>query len=97
MDYRTDLALERSDILEEKRRMGGPAAEGYIRKESRIDEDISITHIQIISEEGEKAFGKPQGNYITVEVNGILEGKDEIRQRASRALAGVLKGLIPFH
>ena len=92
IDYRTDLALEREQILRER---GG--GDGYTRKQCQVDEDISVTHITIISEEGETAFGRPKGNYITVEVQGIPEQKEDIHNRAARALAQVLKELIPFH
>lgn len=97
MSYRTDLALEIQQILDRQEHQGGPKTTGYIQKSSQLDEDISITYITITDEEGERAFGRPRGNYITIEVQGILEQKNEIRKRAARALAGVLKELIPFH
>ena len=92
LNYRTDLAVETEQLLGEARQR----AQGYIKKESRIDEDISVTEIEITGEEGEKAFGKPRGTYITLEVNGILEEKDGIKERAARALADRLKELIKF-
>ena len=92
LNYRTDLAVETEQLLGEARQR----AQGYIKKESRIDEDISVTEIEITDEEGEKAFGKPRGTYITLEVNGILEEKDGIKERAARALADRLKELIKF-
>lgn len=92
LNYRTDLAVETEQLLGEARQQ----AQGYIKKESRIDDDISITEIEITGAEGEKAFGKPRGTYITLEVNGILEEKDGIKERAARALADRLKELIKF-
>ena len=92
LNYRTDLAVETEQLLGEARQQ----AQGYIKKESRIDDDISVTEIEITGEEGEKAFGKPRGTYITLEVNGILEEKDGIKERAARALADRLKELIKF-
>ena len=129
LSYRTDLAVETHELLEEARAAarkraaaeaetgeggaaGGPGGlagtdgevaggednlTGFIRKERQIDEDISVTEITITDEYGEKAFGKPCGTYITLEVKGILDDKDDIRKRASRALAGALKDLIHFH
>ena len=87
LNYRTDLAVETEQLLGEARQR----AQGYIKKESRIDEDISVTEIEITDEEGEKAFGKPRGTYITLEVRGILEEKNGIKERAARALADRLK------
>lgn len=92
MNYRTDLAVERSQLLDEV----GQRAQGYIKKQSQIDEDIAVTEIEITTEDGEKAFGKPRGTYITLEVKGVLEEKSQIKERAARALADRLKGMIKF-
>ena len=92
MNYRTDLAVERSQLLDE----AGQRAQGYIKKQSQIDEDIAVTEIEITTDEGEKAFGKPRGTYITLEVKGVLEEKSQIKERTARALADRLKELIKF-
>lgn len=63
---------------------------GYIRKQAQIDEDISVIDIEITDEEGERAFGKPKGRYVTLEVQGVLDQKDRIKERAAAALADVL-------
>lgn len=92
LKYRTDLALETDELLAKARQR----AQGYIKKQSQIDEDISVTVITITDEQGEKAFGKPKGTYITLEVSGILEEKDRIKERTAAALAAQLKNLIKF-
>lgn len=92
LNYRTDLAVERSQLLDE----AGQRAQGYIKKQSQIDDDIAVTEIEITTEEGEKAFGKPRGTYITLEVKGVLEEKSQIKERAAHALADRLKELIKF-
>lgn len=89
MSYRTDLAVEIRENLDVKT--------GFIQKNRQIDEDISINHITITTTEGERSFNKPKGNYITLEVQGILDERDEICSRASHALAGIISDLIPFH
>lgn len=63
---------------------------GYIKKQSQIDEDISVIDIEITDEEGERAFGKPKGRYVTLEVQGIIDQKDRIKERAAAALSDVL-------
>lgn len=93
MKYRTDLAIENHELLEEAR----AKATGFVKKQKQIDEDIAVTNIKIVSEEGERAFGKRIGTYITLEANGILEQKDGIKERVARALAAELKELIHFH
>lgn len=92
MEYRTDLAIENHELLEE----AGAMVAGYTKKQSQIDEDISVTEIKIVSSEGERAFGKPKGTYITIEVEGVLEQKDGIKERAAAALADELKKMIRF-
>lgn len=92
MRYRTDLAIENQELLDEARQR----AVGYIRKQKQVDEDICVTEIAINSDEGARAFNKPRGKYITIEVEGILEQKDNIKERAARALACELKEMIPF-
>ncbi len=92
MQYATDLAIENQELLEEARER----ATGYIKKQQQKDEDICVTEIIITDETGEKAFGKYRGTYITVEIEGITEQKDGIKERAARALAGELKKLIHF-
>lgn len=93
MKYRTDLAIENYELLEEAK----TRQTGYIKKQRQIDQDISVTEIQIISKEGEEAFGKKKGNYITFEIQGILEQKDGIKERTAKVLAEELKKLVPFH
>ena len=93
MKYRTDLAIENHELLEEAR----AKATGYIKKQKQIDDDIAVTNIKIVSEEGERAFGKRIGTYITLEAKGILEQKGEIKERVARVLAAELKELVHFH
>ena len=105
MNYRTDLAVELDALLEEARQAAkqksGAAqpmqtATGYIKKQMQLDEDIAVISIEITDEAGEKAFGKPRGTYVTIEIQGLLAEKENIRERAARAVAAELKKLIPF-
>lgn len=92
MKYRTDLAIENNELLEE----AGQRATGYTKKQQQKDGDICVTEIRITDETGEQAFGKPRGTYITVEIDGIPEQKDGIKERAAATLADELKKLIHF-
>lgn len=105
MNYRTDLAVELDALLEEARQAAkqksgaaqpSQTATGYIKKQMQLDEDIAVISIEITDEAGEKAFGKPRGTYVTIEIQGLLAEKENIRERASRAVAAELKNLIPF-
>ena len=66
------------------------------RTDLALDEDIAVIEIEILNEEGEKAFQRPRGTYVTIEIQGLFEEKENIRERASRAVAAELKKLIPF-
>jgi len=92
MEYRTDLALETEQILGES----GAKPVGYTKKQRQVDEDISIFEIEITSPEGSTAFRKPMGTYVTMEVEGLTEQKDGIKERAAKALAEELKKMISF-
>lgn len=96
MKYRTDLAVEIHENLKNAEDQSNENL-GFTRKQRDIDEDIALTEIIITDETGERAFGKPKGTYITLEVKGIAEEKENIKQRAARALAAALKELISFH
>ncbi len=100
MNYRTDLAVELDEMLTAARGTGDAASAparnitGYLKKQSQIDEDISIIDIEIIDEVGEKAFGKPCGRYATLEVQGVIEQRDGIKERAAAALSNVLGSFV---
>lgn len=67
---------------------------GYIVKRSQPDEDISVTEIEITDEEGERAFGKRKGRYVTLELRGVLEQKDGIKDRAAAMLSDELSRFV---
>ena len=105
MRYRTDLAVENQEMLDEARKKAGRTGRdtdevggdsGYTIRKKIHDEDIKITEIVINGPEGAEAFGKPQGRYVTIEVQGVMEQKEGIKDRASKALARELEKLIPF-
>ncbi len=96
MKFRTDLAIERKELLDEE--SGGKTDhDGVVFEKYYFDDDIKCTKIKIIDDEGEKKLGKPIGTYITFEVNGLLDDIPEIKERAGKALADELKKMIPFH
>lgn len=94
MRFRTDLAIENRQMYEETH--GKSDIEGVTVTNRSYGEDISATEITIESAEGARLLEKPEGRYITIELDKMLEGRNEIKERASRALASELKKLIPF-
>ena len=85
LDFRTDLAIERSLSIENKLPDG-------IKQYERSNEVSSVTEIRVTDEAGEKAIGKPIGRYITVEVpsfssdSELLDGRLEMLVSEIRAL-----------
>lgn len=61
MDFRTDLALERCEVLD-KKDTDGIEVETFEAKKARV------SRITVTNENGEKTVGKPKGVYVTVEV-----------------------------
>ena len=77
MNLRTDLALEKREVIAEKEPDG-------IICEKIESPDATVTRIEVINEAGEQKLGKPAGKYITVEMSAfsedsrILDGRLEI-------------------
>ncbi len=61
MNFRTDLALERQELL------GDEGTKGVLSQTEEKDR-VKITRIEIRTEEASSQLAKPKGNYITVEV-----------------------------
>lgn len=87
MDFRTDLALERSDILGETVSSG---IERYVKDSGQS----KVTEIRVTNEEGAKAIGKPQGKYITVDVPAF-SSDGELWDGRLDALIDALKSVLP--
>jgi len=96
MKYRTDLAIERKEILEEKSEKAG-TLEGLEMQKVDYDEGVTATRIRITSPVGAAMMDKPMGSYITIEADGILEEKDGIKEKVEKAMAEELRQLITFH
>lgn len=95
--YRTDLAIECREILqeqEERAKAARPEDDGIQVEKIEYDGGIRVTRIRIVSEEAAAKMGKPVGNYITLEAEGVLEEEDGIKEKASYAVAEELGKLL---
>lgn len=88
---RTDLAVE------EKERFAGTKTEveGVVLQEEKVENDILLTTVKIISEQGAEAMNKPQGNYITLERQALCEEGERIQSSVAEELGRQLSGLLP--
>ena len=84
MNFRTDLALERRELIYDSVPDG-------VKFEEKIEGKTKITRIKIETKEGEEAIGKPRGNYITFEIPPLsanpTESENEIELIAAEISA----------
>ena len=58
-NFRTDLALERREILEKQNEEN---IDGIDVEENQINEKIKVSKVKVTNENGEKLIGKPMRN-----------------------------------
>ena len=95
-NFRTDLASERWDIYQKANNLENEI-EGIESTKEEIDENIKVERVKITNEKGEKAIGKPIGNYITIDVKKLKIAQEEEINKASVTLSNELKKIIDMH
>lgn len=96
MEFRTDLAIERKELLDGYGEVAR-VYEGIAVERISYNDQVECTRIKILNEEGALKLGKPIGVYVTLEVDGVLEADEEMKHIAEKAFAEELKELISFH
>ena len=95
-NFRTDLANERRDIYQKVSKQEGEI-DGIESTKEEINENIKVERVKITNENGEKAIGKPVGNYITIDIKKLkIAGKEEVEQ-AANTLSNELKKILDEH
>lgn len=94
-NFRTDLALERRDIYQKVNNL--KQIDGIKSTEEEINEKLKVTRVEILNKNGEKAIGKPVGNYVTIDVKKLKLAEDEDIQKASEVVNKELKKIIDIH
>lgn len=89
---RTDLALEARELWQESAQKTTDLP-GVRARETRR-EDLPVTVVEILDQEGAQALGKPEGRYVTVTLEGLAAREEGIFARAVRAVAGELEALM---
>lgn len=101
MNIRTDLAIENKEMYDEDNKGKEIEISGVEVDTDQYGKDINVTRIKITDEHGSAVLSKPQGNYITIEVQGVVDGIDilkrDLKQRAAQVVAKELQKLIRFH
>lgn len=87
MNCRTDIALERQEMLKNDNQNG-------IRVKKWGKDYAQVTEIEIYNEDGEKALGKGRGKYITVDLPEFSHESELLDGRLS-TLTKAIKSLLP--
>ena len=95
-NFRTDLASERRDLYRKANSIENEI-QGIESEKEEVNENISVERVKITNEEGEKAIGKPIGNYITIDIQKLKIAQDEDIEKSAETLSNELKKLIDAH
>ncbi len=94
----TDLVIEAHEIFMNSSEAKQQAAENKtppgVEVENEGDEDVKITRVRITSPTGERAIGKPMGNYITLEVSELKGNYPDINQKTIDVMSKELKSIL---
>ena len=96
-NIRTDLAMEAHEALRED--AGDSKEINGVRSREYEKDGCHITNVEVLTEEGEKALGKPRGRYITLELHNLVNREYDAFTRAVSAISDEIKSLFPenFH
>jgi len=94
--YRTDLAIERKEILDEEGERT-EEIEGIELIKTDYGDGVTATTIDITTQSAADKLSKPIGKYITIEAKGMLDENEQVKMNAINAVADTLKEMIGFH
>lgn len=89
MAFRTDLAVE---AIENHKTA---AALPHVRQSDRMLEGFAVHEVRILSENAAREIGKPQGRYLTLELDALIHREEDAFPRACKALSTLLRELLP--
>jgi len=87
-ERRTDLAVERRELAGEGHLPGVESRESTVH-------GFPLTTVTVTGEEGEKALGKPQGTYHTLDLTAVSRREEGVFPRAVEAVASLIEPLLP--
>ena len=94
INFRTDLALERNEVYKEKNKLN--EINGVSVNNETINE-VEISRIKILNEEGEKILQKPAGTYITLDVKKLKLADEERLSKIAETVADELRKIVGEH
>lgn len=96
INFRTDLADERRDIYRKANKLEDEIP-GIETEEREANDNIKISKVKILNEEGQNALGKPKGTYVTIDVKNLKIAQEEEIQKAGEVVTSELKEIINSH
>ncbi len=96
MKFRTDLAIERKEMLDGESE-GRIDHDGIWSGKISYGSEVDCTIIKILNKTGAEKLGKPEGTYVTLEVEGLIDQVEGVKEKAVHALSEELKKMIPFN
>lgn len=90
INVRTDLAIEANEICKKENK---GEVDGIIVEEDNIN-DVNVTTVRVINDEGAEKIGKPKGNYITIDMPEFTHYDGELMDNVANVLGDSLKGII---
>lgn len=95
-NFRTDLATERREIYRKANSIENEI-NGIESEKEEINENIAIERVKITNLEGQKAIGKPIGNYITIDIKKLKIAQDEDIEKSAEILSKELIKILDLH
>lgn len=95
VNFRTDLAIERRELLEKA--SSEEKLEGIEIEEKEINDRLKVSKIKITNENGEKAIGKPRGTYVTIDIKKLKIATLEDIEESANVLADELREVVNNH
>ena len=90
---RTDLALEARELWQESAERTSRLS-GVKATKTKL-EGYPLTRVDILTDQGAAALGKPRGSYLTLDLSSFWQRRADFFERAVRAVGSQLRSLLP--
>ena len=94
-NFRTDLAVERTNIYRKANKL--EEIDGIETEEQEVSENIKVSRVKITNNNGEQAIGKKKGVYVTIDLKDLKLADEGDIQKASDTLSNELKVIVQNH
>lgn len=92
LDFRTDLADERAQIFKDNNKKKD--LDGIETEKNKITDNLEITRVKVLNEEGSKKIDKKVGTYTTINIKDIEIINGEEIEEAYRLVTEEIKSLL---